>query len=61
MTLSRLSDGSLREQPARAATDAAVLAAELDAHATSRPAAPLVAPSPTPETVEALRELGYVE
>jgi arylsulfatase len=60
MTLSQLSDGSVREQPP-SATDAAALAAELDAHVASRPEAPLVAPQPSPEAVEALRQLGYVE
>ncbi len=60
-TLTRLALDALREKPIAEPERATALGESLDAHASSRPAAPLVAPTTSPEIVDALRQLGYVE
>ncbi len=60
-TLQRLSPESLREQPDPETGAAVELREQLDAHITSGPRAPRVAPQADPKTVEALRALGYIE
>jgi arylsulfatase len=60
-TLRRLSPESLVEQTDAETGAAAELRRLLDAHAASGPTAPTVAPHADPETVEALRALGYIE
>jgi arylsulfatase A-like enzyme len=61
-TLLRLSESTLREQPEPVTEASAPLRALLDAHAQAAPKAPVQAPAAVDaETLEALRELGYVE
>jgi len=60
-TMLLLSENGVAERPVSAAAPAAVLGSLLDHYSASRPATPLVAPEVDPHTLEALRELGYVE
>ncbi len=60
-TLTRLQEESLAEEGVAAAADAEALSALLDAHARGRREAPAIAPVADPETIEALRQLGYIE
>ena len=60
-TLLRLAEGALSEQAVSEAATQAELRSLLEQHSSSRPAAPLVAPDVDARTVEALRELGYLE
>jgi arylsulfatase A-like enzyme len=60
-TLLRLAEGDLTEQVVSEAAVQAELRSLLERHAASRPAAPLVVPDVDARTVEALRELGYLE
>ena len=61
-TLLRLSDGTLRELPEPVTEAAAPLRALLEEHARHAPKTPVRAPAAVDaETLEALRQLGYVE
>ncbi len=60
-TLLRLAETGVAERSVKDAASGSALARLLDRHLASRPPAPLVAPQVDTRTLEALRELGYVE